>query len=368
MPSMTARYYNAYYPGHIALPPNTSYIVHCGDLETMVHLVRHVRPVVITDFRNSLVSKSEGEKTLFGLHMGIPTFPEDQLALTFRTPTGDVAPGLIVTKDHDFVHYGTHEFTELTVGAEVRSDTSQSAGPGIFYEAVKRLVALYRVVTRDVTVQLPGSLRRRVPVIRSAEVRYSEGASSGENLHERLVNHLPVRFRPEIISYKEFLEGAQESSLPPREAAIRVGHHLAVGTRVSAGQLALIDAFEGTRLRDDFRFTVVEAVSVAEVVAFEFVSKRRVADEALDRGLKRKERKGALSFRVLVNSFLPTLLKKAVAAFPTVIGDLDKARKNRDRILHSGASASREEALAALNAAQTLLFAIESCGERAISE
>ena len=44
-----AMYYNCYYPGPIGLPPNAAFDLHIDGRYVLLHLVRHLRPVVITD-------------------------------------------------------------------------------------------------------------------------------------------------------------------------------------------------------------------------------------------------------------------------------------------------------------------------------
>jgi hypothetical protein len=260
-----AAYYNGYYPGLIRVVPNAAFWVVLDDGEVMLNVVRHVRPVVATDFSNTFRRRAEGGRVF--LDHPIRDVPEDSVAANFRLHSGET-DWAIYTKEHDYLFYRRHPFTEITVGVEVEDVERLPAGLGGFFDpAIRRLVELYRAATRDVVIRVDS----RVQVVREQVVRYREPAR--ETAFERLVDHVPRRYdRPMVLAVQETVHDTPVVTRTPEEIAQVLGHHLASNTQVSDAQRALIDAFERLVVAQDPRFSLVEVLSVVEVVAMDFVN------------------------------------------------------------------------------------------------
>jgi hypothetical protein len=76
-----AIYYNAYYPGPIGLPENSVFQVSIEGHDTLLYLVRHVRPVTVTDFGNDFTYVLDGERRHLALKRAIPSLDPDLITL-----------------------------------------------------------------------------------------------------------------------------------------------------------------------------------------------------------------------------------------------------------------------------------------------
>lgn len=357
-----AVYYNGFYPGHIAVLPNSAFSVQVDDTLILLHVVRHVSPVVVTDFDNSLIKENKDGKTFVFLSQEIPHKPLDTLSTEFSSNNG--AEGVfVITKDHNYKLYRTQSFTEITVGVEVEDIQASNAGsPSFFSKAIDRFLEIYRTVAADGRIQPSARLRRNYPVIREGRSPYIPSLRHLEPL-ERLIEHIPDKFTPIILSYSEFAEGLPNEALDVHDITERVGHHLAVNSRIPAAQVALLECYETLINTKNHRFAVVEAFSIAEVVSFDFILQMREQDSQLDQAITKCEKKYRLTMSKIIRAFFPGLFKSQLVAFPRLIADLDWLCRLRNSVVHSRCDASDKDAEAALNCVQRLILAVEERGK-----
>jgi hypothetical protein len=354
-----AIYYNGFFPGFIGVVPNSAFPVHVNGVEAMLHIVRHVEPVVVTDFGNDFVPVERAGKHFTALKRPIDSAPTNTIAVVFRAVHGLAPHECFFTKDHDYVVYRKQSFTEITVGAETEDITNpNSVPPSIFNQAIDEFLQLYRVVTQDVWVQRPDRLEKNVPVIRTAPVGYAVSQDT-DTTQRRLIEHLPTHFQPIIFSAQEFAQDTPALRHDPRKASEQLGHHLAVGTRLSDAQNALLDCYEMLNRTRNFRFVLVQSFSIAEVISCDHIKRLRQNDASLDQRLQRKERKGTLTMGDLIGSFFPTIFATYIRRVPDFIRNLEVTRKSRNATLHSGQEVEASDAELALNAVQQLIFAID---------
>lgn len=359
-----AVYTNSFYPGYIAVPPNSVFLVQLPELVCVLRVVRHVRPIVVTDFGNDFIEIERDGLRFQRLRREIAVEPANTIAAHGRRQGGGPEPLFFVTKEHDYCLYRRQAFTEVTVGYEsARLEAGRGPAPGIWRDVLTRFITLYRLVAVDVSVAPPMRLRRDFPVVRSAVVRYG-AVRDMSTVEERVLRHLPRTFHPELFKVDEFYRGLRP---PPPLAGPdleRLGYHVRAGTAILGVQEAVVDAFEQIKEHQNPRFGLIDVFSAAEVATFDFLNQLRRGDHELDKRLRKKESDGALTMRVAINSFLPGLLAEQMKTWPDLIKDLDVARKRRDGALHRGESVAGEEAVAAVNAVQHLVFAIEDYSGR----
>jgi hypothetical protein len=355
-----AIYYNGFFPGFIGVPQNSAFPVHVQGIEAMLHIVRHLAPVVVTDFGNDFLPLEKEGGQFTSLKRPIETSPTNTIGAVFRAVDG-IEPGeFFCTKEHDYAIYRKQSFTEVTVGAETQNaEDPNSISPAIFNKAIDEFLQLYRIVTRDVWVLRPDRLQRNVPIIRTRAVVYV-GPILAATRQERLIDHIPERFQPIIFSVQEYAADLPAMRHDPADAALRLGHFLATETRLSDAQSALLDCFEMLMATRSFRFALIESFAIAEAISFDYVERLRRRDQKLDACLKKEEKKSRLTMRFLINSIFPQALHGSRAEFPDLIRNLDVTRKLRDGTLHRGESVRKEDAERSLNATQQLIFAIES--------
>ena len=359
-----AAYFNCYYPGPIGLPPNSLFEVTLDGRHVMLYLVRHLRPVVVTDFGNDFthIQRGEGRRHL-ALKREIPTLDPDLISVDARLTDGTIETIAGYGKEHNYRLYRRASFSEFTAGVEFNSPDDPSVNGSLLLRAIERLILLYRVASRDVRVTLPERLKSDVPVIREAQVLYS-ATDTKSGPQERLYDHLPSSFQPTIFSLKEYERYLPVFQHDERDVAARVGHHLAAGTEISEAQRALVDSFDLLVGGGSPRFTLVEALSICEIMVFELLATTRLIDSALDDRLRRLERKQRPTLAKALG-FLPDLLTDYAPDLPEILADLHRSANRRNKTLHERAAVSVDEATTALNSAQRLLFAIERHGKAA---
>jgi hypothetical protein len=358
-----ALFFNGFYPGHIAVPENTAFEVLVGETKAVLYIARHLRPVVVTDFGNELVESRTAGSLHLRLRRPILEEPNDSISADAKGLDGNPETLFAATKDYDYCLYRRQSFTDITVGAEVaRLDHPGPVNPAIWEAACTSVIALYRLQSLDVSVPRLAALRRNYPIIRQQRVRYSASMQADDG-KERLLRLLPSLqrsgFSPVIFSYREFSVDIPRVTTLDSEQLERIGHHAAVGTAIPEEQEALVNAFEALAENESPRFALVDAFSVAERVAFRLLNSLRSVDPRLDRRLARREAHGNLGMKIVINSFLPGLLKAQTARWPNLIGGLDQARKWRDAALHQNEIVTPDQAARALNGVQSLLFAVD---------
>jgi len=353
-----AAYFNCYYPGPIGLPENSLFELTLDGRYVMLYLVRHLRPVVVTDFGNDFthIHYGEGRRHL-ALKREIPALDPDLISVDVRTTSGVVETIAAYGKAHDYTLYRRASFSEFTAGVEVDSFDDKEANSSLLLRAIERLILLYRVATTDVRATMPERLKYDVPVMREAKVLY-QTVDSALKPQDRLYAHLPASFQPTIFSFKEYEEYLPVFRHEPRDIARRIGHHLAAGTEVSDAQRALVDSFDLLISGASPRFVLVETLSICEVMVFELLAICRLADPALNARLEKLEKKQRPTLAKALG-LLPEVLGASDGALSEILADLYRATNRRNKTLHERLEITTDDATEALNAVQRLLFALE---------
>lgn len=84
MKTRGAIYYNGFFPGFIGVVPNSVFLVHVNGTEVMLHIVRHVEPVVVTDFGNDFVPVEKAGKHFTALKRPIDSAPTNSRNATLH--------------------------------------------------------------------------------------------------------------------------------------------------------------------------------------------------------------------------------------------------------------------------------------------
>lgn len=356
-----AVFWNMLYPWHVHLPAGAKFPATVSGINCIVVIVEHREPVVVTDFDNDLVRKKVKTGVRSQLKKPIPYRPENTIAIDFHSVGNPVQQHAFWTKDHLYQIYRKQSFTEITVGVECRSEESpESNDLGLFKSAIDRFMQLYRVAANDPKASSFEQLENNSPVVRRAYVAYPSSIANEAPVN-RLIAALPSKFpHPVQFRIQEFAEDAVRLIVNREDLAVRIGHHFAVGTTVTESQDALLNCFALLKKSKNYRYAVIDAFSVAEVVAFDLVAEARVLDLKVKKrfdGLL--EKKGRVTIQDVVKSFLPHILKPVLPKYPGLIGNIDRSRKIRHSAMHERENSSSDDAELVLNSAQQLMFAVE---------
>ncbi len=359
-----SKFWNLFYPGHVHLPENSAYFCKESGRNCIAVVVRHLDALVITDFNNHLIERKVDDKVFVEPERSIQSDPANTLSVEFFAKGNSQGKFAVWTRDHYYKIYREQCFTEITIGCEV-DNYYDDEGIEFFHRLFDRFIMLYRVVASDPSAASISSIKHNVPVIRTARFQYPENLSELPPF-ERLRRSIPPVFEIfKQLSVFEFAEHASRLQVDRMNIATRVGHHFTVGTTISEGRQALSECYEALHRLRNYRYAVIDAFSVIEVEAFSFFDdSSRLPGDIRSRFNKKKTKRGVVSIKDVIHSFLPQILEVDLARFPKLIGDLDRSRILRHDAVHERSKMGASETEFVMNTASSFLIASESWRNR----
>ena len=160
-----------FYPGCIRMPEHTGYPVMLDGKLGAVLLLRHLAPIEVLDFENSIIRESEESLTRWRLQRPITVPTEHCIALQ--------ANQQLVYVLEDGVHYyrffRPRSFTELLITFEVDDIANLTDEQKRRHERIMdQFLLAYRAFTGDVTVRMLHDLSDDYPVIRVGSYEFNE--------------------------------------------------------------------------------------------------------------------------------------------------------------------------------------------------
>jgi len=116
-----------FFPGFIDVVPNSQFILNASDLRGSVQVISHVRPLVVTDFANELVSVDERGTQRTRIARAIPNVDDDAVSAAATGHQGRSAPIFAIEKSISGRIFYQDIYTELRTCTEV-IDTNESGG------------------------------------------------------------------------------------------------------------------------------------------------------------------------------------------------------------------------------------------------
>jgi hypothetical protein len=292
-----------YYPGFIDVLPNSVYLIDGAGLRGGVHVVRHVRPLVVTDFLNSLTQvKGEKGAVYTRLERPIRDIDDNSIVADATGLEGRSAPTIAIEKGRNGRIFYQDLFTELQTLTEITTPDS-SAGLIAHDQLVGRFVAAYRYLHKDPRLEMPSGAIETTP-LRVGHHMYSTGERALP-FEARIAQAWPNELHLSIAALGRGVRSLRDHDVAPQlleERSRNLNAHLCNGFVLSENLLELerlVDlAFNGGRRRA----AIVEAVSLLEVSLLQARARLPVGERA-------KIAPDDLTLKMLVNRVLPHLLR-----------------------------------------------------------
>ncbi|WP_298335626.1 hypothetical protein [uncultured Erythrobacter sp.] len=197
-----------YFPGFIDVVPNSQFVVDAPDLRGSVQIISHVRPLVVTDFENRLVTVSEDAGEMTRIARPITNVADDSLSAMATGREGRLGPIFAIEKPVTGRIFYQDIYTELQTCTET-ADTKESAGLQGHARLLERLIGTYRYLTPDPRLAMADETPADTTPLRVGFYRYRDR----ERLlpfTERIQNALPSSLSLSIMSYKTAAKALQD--------------------------------------------------------------------------------------------------------------------------------------------------------------
>lgn len=344
-----------HYPGFIDVVPNSQFVIDSPDLRGSVQIISHVRPLVVTDFANRLVTVDEGGGRMTRIARPIPDVADDAISAAGTSREGRSGPIVAIEKPVTGRIFYQDIYTEVLTCTEA-PDTIENAGLQGHAPLLERLIGTYRYLKPDPRVSMAPETPVDTTPLRVGFYRYSDEERKMPFV-ERIQNAAPTSLRLSIMSYKTAARALQDhdvSSLQNR--CEQLGSWLMSGFALTAN-LAEIERLVDVAFNlGRCRAAIVEAVSILEAGILEARARAVRAGNAPWAVRKDPQQ---LTLRDVVNKILPLLLK----AYDGPVGDMvqiaNEARLIRNRVVHNSHQPSLEETSQVLSTARTILSILE---------
>jgi hypothetical protein len=348
-----------YYPGFIDVPTNSQFLICSPDVTGSVHVLAHVRPLVVTDFNNELYRKqSRGGRRPIEIRRPISRIKRDTVSADARGFEGRTGPVIAIEKDTQGRVFYQDVYTSLQLCTEFDDrEQAENLALQMHGRLLERFIGTYRYLNPDTRLVVTDNVPEVTTPLRVGYYFYST-TEQRLPLEERIINAWPDELRVSIVALDRgarALRGHVGDMAEVRARGERLAGHLGNGFALSENLLAverLADlAFSGQRPRS----AVVEAMSIAEVGILE--AQQRFMNELQRAGKIRKPNETTWKF--LIEAVLPALLD----LFDGDKGLMMKRAKEvlciRHSVVHESYGPSMDEANKVLSFVRALLTVLE---------
>ena len=346
-----AVYTRSFYPSFIDLPEDAAFLSSTAGRLLYVRVVRRGRALNVTDYRNELIERAEGELRVASLVTPLEGIDPDNISAVIADRYGSSGLGIVIEKTRDRV-WRNVPFTEIVVGWEV----SVAAEFGILSpseDAVLALLQAYRFARHDLRARIEPAVTGAIPLIRSRIVAYQDVPTG--NAFERLASLEPSDLRLDIISFGDAVDGVASSVLSAPEAeevAERVGGYLLHPLRLPDLFLELEILAERTPSTRAYRASFAEAMTLAELTIGSAV--HRLKDVPNVRSMYREG--PDRTWKHMAEKLLPALLACYNGERATLLREIALLVVIRHRVVHDGYKPTAEETSRALSLVHHLMM------------
>jgi hypothetical protein len=356
-PPVGVYFVHQHYPGFIDVLPNALYLVDGGCLRGAVQVIRHVRPLVITDFDNRLVRAHGGAGEVFTrLQRSIPDISDDSNVVDAKGFEGRSAPTIAIEKDVGGRIFYQDVFTELQTLTEF-VEPEPSTGLISHGLLVQRFVSTYRYLHPDPRLEMPPEIPIETTPLRVGHYLYSAEERSWP-FERRIEAAWPSELHLSITALGRGVRSLRDHDVPPDVLEKRsrdLNAWLCNGFELSENLVEierLVDvAFSGKR----YRTAVIEAMSLLEVALLQ--ARDRVP--ATQRSAPLRKSPNSITLEFLINTILPQLLRQFDGDPAPLIERANSARKMRNKVVHQRADPTSQEAGLVLSTVRAVLSILE---------
>jgi hypothetical protein len=257
---------------------------------------------------------------------------EEATALPHRLTLERISP-------EEYKFYKTRDWTDILISYEVEDVLSISPSESIYFQKVlNQFVQIYRLITKDSRIRYWEDVQEAI-YWNLGKVKFSD-EDSNKSPHERLSTTREVMFKDETISFPYAREGTFEFDMSV--VTQQVSEFASTNRTVSLALELFLRAHEAAYYRNNFRYALLEDFAVVEVCVSRFLNISKISRGVSKGKLKEYESEVPMAYKL--NIELPLLLDNINTKEREVIGNVDKLRKLRNAVIHTGRPVSEAEA------------------------
>jgi len=335
-----------FYPGAINLPPDKLLFLQLDSRDFGVIVHRIVHALKITDFDNSIQSETiSPEKSRYFLRRSDFSTSETNLVTSMLDIYGNRVTTLLFEYQNGPRAIIPVFYTDLILHFFEDGLLSPKEVEAFTTGALTHFIKVYRQATNDVLVRLPGQNFYERTFFQDATHNFES-----ENPNPLLRDYTP----PNSLSFgfKTFQHIGEKESYPqaPSEQETNFGKLTGL---INSNDVffeerqVLTDSFSKLVLNNDFRQAFLEAFIIIETTISKWVSDRKIASGISKNKLDEYETEIGISYKINVE--IPILGSPISEKEKELLGQLNWARKLRNRIVHDSYFPSQEEALKTIN-------------------
>jgi hypothetical protein len=348
-----------YYPGFIDLPVNTQFVVCSPELTGSIQVLAHVRPLVVTDFRNKLVRKrSKGGCHPIDIRRPISGIKKEAISVDARGFEGRAGPAIAVEKEIQGRVFYQDVYTGLQFCAEFADHNgAESIGLRMHRRLLERFIGTYRHLNPDIRVPLKEGLPEAEAPVRIGYYLYSP-AEKRLPLEERIINAQPDKLSVSMVALgrgtRALQDHAGERGVLEARAEL-LGRYLFNGFSLSENLLAIERLADLAFSAKQLRAAAAEAMSIAEIAVLQ--ARQRFRAELRSDG--RICEPDDVNWKFLINAILPALLDLFDGDKASMMRRANEVLCLRHGVVHKGHSPTSQEVNQVLSFVRTLLTILE---------
>ena len=347
-----------FYPEYICIADNTGFQFELDNKQVLVAIINHLTPLEILDFDNSIVQKDKGSmpnQKVLTIENPVDNISDTQIALNVNSM-------IVKLLDHrSYLHrlFTPRFYTEIIIMYEAEEEEYANGSAFVFHEEVlNRFINSYRLITKDVEVKSPQELYNDSLVKKTCWLRYTKKELSC-SLEDRMVLPKYINFDIRQMKYEKY-GGSIPKRNPEREE--KSGSYLATylkgEQKITLVDELIIKAIEECKVNKNYKYALLNAFTAVEVVVSDFLTEFKIKNGVSNKKLE--EYKSEIGISYMLNVEVPMVMKDLSNEGRIILGNVDKVRKKRNAVIHSGAQVSDKEAKEAINAVLKLLALIDS--------
>ncbi len=343
-----------HFPGFLDLYPNTIYIIESADLYGAIVFVEHVRPLVVTDFRNELIERKLPDgKSYVDIKTPIPEVSIDSVSVNGRGFEGRSGPVVAVEMDPAGRVFCQDVYSTLRVMWEVE-DFKAAQSMGAYLPLLNRFIATYCFLNNDPRLRISGAIPEESNPTRIGYFAYS-GSQKAKPFHERIAEVQVQEWQMHIAGMGRGSRALRDHNGDLEQAKVRATHlgsYLYNGIAPSENLIELHRLASLAFVDDRPKAAIIEVMSMLELA---IISQHRALLPKDYAQLKPDK----LTWKFLVNAILPSLLGLYDGDKGSMIKKANEALEVRHKVVHRGYAPTKDDANVVLSFVRHILCIFE---------
>lgn len=345
-----------FYPGRLMLEPKSAYMLSDGNRDYFLYLDRHIKAVEILDLNNEIIEHSSNNITEYKL-----THPIKEISKSNRSiKHGDGFHKIIEDDRHLHRSFTDRYYSELIVRFDIRVNEDAKELYNRHIQIVKKFIECYIIVSKDVRIRFYDEIQDDNYVTKFASFKYTYNDKLLPR-DKRLTIKTDKKLEIKTMKY-ESVGGI--SPLIDREAECKISHNVAnlldSNYEMKLHDRLLLKSIQAFQLHQDYNLSVVNAFVSIEIHLGDYISSYKINNGVSNKKIKKYDNEIPIGYLIEVE--LPMILDEIDEEMRSVLGDINKLRGIRNKIVHQGYSATREEAISGVNSVMKYLEKLSGDG------